>query len=131
MVKKVYFLTFFSCKSPTHNQTRPSKLKHISYVNSIFHTILYPSNMSRDCERISSSPLFKKASSRSCLSTTWESTSSRSSMTTSNKLLVELSILKERMKSAQARKAVALFGKHIYLVSFWHQRACKILAGLE
>ena len=47
------------------------------------------------------------------------------------KRLVELSILKERTKSAQARKAVALFGKHIYLVSFWHQRACKILAGLE
>ena len=52
-------------------------------------------------------------------------------MTTSNKRLVELSILKKRTKSAQARKAVALFGKNIYLVSFWHQRPCKILAGLE
>ena len=51
-----------------------------------------------------------------------------SSMTTSNKGLVELSILKKRTKSAQARKAVA---QDIYLVSFWHQRACKILAGLE
>ena len=38
-------------------------------------------------------------------------------MTTSNKRLVELSILKKRTKSAQARKAVAFLGKHIYLVS--------------
>ena len=51
-------------------------------------------------------------------------------MTTSNKRLVEFSILKERTKNA-LRKAVALFGKHIYVVSFWHQRACKFLAGLE
>ena len=41
MVKNVYFLTCFSCKSPSHNQTRPSKLKHIGYVNSIFYAILY------------------------------------------------------------------------------------------
>ena len=52
-------------------------------------------------------------------------------MPTSSKRLVELSILKKRTKSTQARKAVVLFGKHIYLVSFWHQRACRILAGLE
>ena len=45
-------------------------------------------------------------------------------MTTSDERLVELSIFKKRTNSAQARKAVALF-------RFWHQRACKILAGLE
>ena len=42
MVKNVCFLTFFSWKSPSHNQTRPSKLKHIGYVNSIFHAISLP-----------------------------------------------------------------------------------------
>ena len=105
---------------------------NMSVMSTASYTLFFTSsNMSRDCERISSSPSLEKASSRSCLSTAWERTSSRSSLTTSNKRLVKLSILKERTKSAQARKAVALFGKHIYLVSFWHQRACKILAGLE
>ena len=52
-------------------------------------------------------------------------------MTTSNKRLGELSILKKRMNSAQAKKAVAVFATPFSLVSFLHQGACKILAGLE
>ena len=66
---------------------------------------------------------FSKASSSSsekaflaCLSTACGMTSSRSSSVTSHKRFVEFFILKERPKSAQARKVVALLGKHIYLV---------------
>ena len=80
--------------------------------------------MSRDCERISSSPSLEKASSRSCLSTAWESTTSRSSMTTSVKQTFGRIVHFEKTHGERSDKKGCCTFWQTYLSSFVLASAC-------